>query len=173
MNATDVFEYGIPQFIRTLTALKGCLKKAALHAEQKKFEVNTFFEMRLAPDQFNLGRQIQIATDNAKGYASRLSGKTAPVFEDKEKTLPEFEQRLEKAIQYLQEFKPSDFEAWETKKVSFPWNPGKELTAKDYVLTHAIPNFYFHVSMAYAIMRENGVDLGKSDYLGLQPWKNA
>jgi uncharacterized protein len=170
MDANDIFEIAVPQFTRTLTALKGSLKKAAMHADQKKFDVNTFFEMRLAPDQFHLGRQIQIATDNAKGFAFRLSGKTAPVFEDKEKTYQEFDQRLDKTIQLLAQFKPGDFEGWQSKRISFPWYPGKELGAKDYVITHALPNFYFHTAMAYAILRENGVDLGKADFLGQQPW---
>lgn len=172
MNATDIYEF-IPQLTKNLNALRGCLKKAAAHADAKKFDASNFFEMKLAPDQFNLGKQIQISTDNAKGLFARLSGQTPPVFEDKEKTIAEFEARIDKTLKFLEGFKPSDFEAWQTKKATFPWYPGKMLDAKDYVYSYALPNFYFHTAMAYAIFRENGVDVGKSDFLGQLNWKDA
>lgn len=170
MNAYDLYEFSLPQFIRTLKALKGCISKAAAHADQKKFDVNNFFQMRLAPDQFNLGKQIQICTDTAKGFAARLSKQTPPAYEDNEKTIQEFQARIDKTIKYLEGFKPSDFEGYEKTQATFPWYPGKALAAKDYIVTHAIPNFYFHMATAYSILRENGVDLGKADYLGEQPW---
>lgn len=171
MNAHDLYEFTVPQFTGTLKALKGCLQKAAMHADQKKFDMNHFFEMRLAPDQFTLGKQLQIAADTAKGFVARMSGQTAPAYEDNEKTLQEFNARLDKTIAYLETFKPANFEGYEKRQASFPWYPGKYLEAKDYVITHAIPNFYFHATTAYAILRENGVDLGKTDFLGQQPWK--
>jgi uncharacterized protein len=173
MNANDIYDLGVRQFTRTLRALKGCLAKAAAHADQKKFDVNKFFDMRMAPDQFPLSRQIQAAADTARGYCARLSGQTMPSIEDNEKTLAEFYERIDKTIAYLATFKPMDFEGWEKRMISFKFYPGKELTAPDYVVTHALPNFYFHTAMAYAILRENGVEVGKSDFLGDQPWRNV
>lgn len=127
---------------------------------------------RLIMDQFPLVRQIQSACDNAKLCATRLTGKEGPVFPDTEKTYPEIQKRIKDTVAYLQTLSAHDFQGWETKKATFPWMPGKHLDAPDYVVQFMIPNFYFHVTTAYAILRANGVDLGKIDYLGQLPFKS-
>ena len=166
-----VFEATIPQFMLTLNALKGVLSKAKAWGEPKKIEMETFFQTRLAPDMLPLGKQIQIACDTAKGAASRLTGVTAPVFEDNEKSFDDYMNRIQKTMNYLESFKPEQFNGFENKTVEFPWYPGKFIMGKDFLIQHAMPNFYFHTSMAYAILRANGVDLGKTDFLGNQNWK--
>jgi hypothetical protein len=128
-------------------------------------------QSRLAPDQFNFIRQIQIACDTAKLGASRLTGKAAPVQEDNEKTLNDIKARIESVIKYLGEFKPEDFKSAATASITQPRWEGKTLTGEQYTIHHIIPNFYFHVTTAYAILRHNGVDIGKKDYLGAMPYK--
>lgn len=166
----SVYDLTVPQFVRELNALKGILRKAQAFAEVKKIEPTVLFQTRLAPDQFPFIRQIQIATDNAKGCVARLSGKEAPVFEDKEQTLDELFQRLDKTISFLEKFNADDFKDYESKTIRFPWYPGKHLTGKAYLVQHAIPNFYFHMTTAYSILRASGVELGKGDFLGQQEW---
>lgn len=165
-----VHESTLPQFMLTLNAMKGILTKAKKWSEPKKVEMETFFQTRLAPDMFPLGRQIQIACDVAKGVASRLTGVAAPVFEDTEKTFDDYMNRIQKTMAFLEGFKPEQFAGYETKKIEFPWVPGKYLNGKDYLVQHAIPNFYFHVSAVYMILRANGIELGKGDFLGNQNW---
>lgn len=166
-----IFELTVPQFIKTLKNLNGFLDKAAGFADSKKFEMDVLLNSRLAPDQFPLTRQIQIVCDTAKLGASRLTGKAAPVNEDNEKTLAEVKARIQGTIAYLESMKPEDFKNAATATITTPRWEGKTLTGNDYVIHHVIPNFYFHVTTAYAIMRHNGVDLGKKDYLGEIPYK--
>jgi uncharacterized protein len=160
-----------PQFIKMLTNLNKLIDKAAAYAEAKKFDVEILLNSRLAPDQFNFIRQVQIACDTAKLSAARLTGKEAPVWEDQEKTLIEVKARIEKTIAYLKEFSPSDFEGAEGRTVTQPRWEGKYLSTTEYVLEHALPNIYFHITTAYSILRHNGVDVGKKDYLGELPFK--
>lgn len=166
-----LYELTIPQFAKTLNNLSRILDKGAQYAEQKKFDVEVLLQSRLAPDQFNLTRQIQIACDTAKLCASRLSGKEAPVHTDQEKTLAELKTRIEQTVAYLNSFSKKDFSGAESKEIHHPRWEGKWLTGEDYVLQHAIPNFYFHVTTAYSILRHNGVDIGKKDYLGELPYR--
>ncbi len=161
----------VPQFKKMLQNLNRILDKAASHAETKKIDFEIFLNSRLFPDQFNLIRQIQIACDTAKMGAARLSGKEAPVHEDKEKTLPELKNRIEAVIQYLATFSEEDFKGAEERKISQPRWEGKYLTGWEFAMQHAIPNLYFHVTTAYAILRHNGVEVGKKDYLGEMPYK--
>ncbi len=172
-NHDLVYEMIIGQYGKNLQALRGILAKTKEFAEQRKFDVNLFLDMKLAPDMFALIRQIQMVTDNAKGAASRLSGKEMPKFEDTEKTWGELEARLDRTLNYLHSFKKNDFEQFESKKVSFPWYPGKELSGKDYFLSFALPNFYFHLTTVYAILRSAGVPIGKESFLGELNWKNT
>jgi len=167
----SVYEQSIPQFMNELNALKGILAKTKAWSEAKKMDVNVFWGMRLAPDMFPLGKQIQIVCDGAKAFAGRLTSKPAPVFEDKEQTYEEFIARINNTMSYLETIKPEDFAGYENKNIEFPWYPGMYLMGKDYVIQHAIPNFYFHLTTTYAILRSNGVDLGKMDFLGQQNWK--
>jgi hypothetical protein len=166
-----LYEITIPQFTKMLTNLNKIIDKAALNAESRKFDVEVLFNSRLAPDQFNFIRQIQIACDTAKLCASRLSGKEAPVQEDNEKTLAEVKARIESVITYLGTFKKEDFNGAEERKISQPRWEGKYLTGEEYALQHALPNIYFHITTAYSILRHNGVDIGKKDYLGEMPYK--
>jgi uncharacterized protein len=167
----SIFEMTIPQFILTLTSVKKILVKAGTFADQKKMTNEELLKARLAPDQFPLGKQIQIACDVAKFCASRLTGEQAPSFDDSEKTVEELCLRIDKTIDYLRQFKPEQFMGYEKRKASFPWYPGHYLDGHNYLIQHAVPNFFFHVTTAYSILRFLGVELGKADYLGNQNWK--
>lgn len=167
-----LYEITIPQFAKVLKNLNAILDKGAAYADHKKFEMDVLLNSRLAPDQFNLIRQIQIATDSAKLCAFRLTGKEAPKHDDKETTLAELKTRIQDVLTYFNGLKPTDFQGSENKKITQPRWEGKWLTGEEYVLQHALPNFYFHVTTAYSILRHNGVDIGKKDYLGELPYKN-
>lgn len=166
-----LYEITVPPFIKALGNLKTFLEKGNQFAETKKFSVENLLNARLAPDQFSLTRQVQIACDTAKLGVARLTGKNAPPFEDTEKTLPELYARIDKTVAYLNTVTPEDFAGADTRRVSTPRWEGKSLSGTEYALHHAIPNFYFHLATAYAILRHNGVDLGKKDYLGDLPLK--
>lgn len=139
---------------------------AAAYAETKKFDSNVFLTLRLAPDQFAFARQVQITCDTAKLGASRLSGKEAPVQADTEQTLEELRARVKSVIAYLDGFTAKDFEGVAGRTVTQPRWEGKIMTAHDYLLEHALPNFYFHLTHVYAILRHSGVSVGKRDFLG-------
>jgi len=165
MQQNVIFDTIVTGFIRNLHGLKTILHKTEEHAKNNKFDVNTFMDVKLAPDMFNFTRQIQMASDNAKGAVARLSGKEAPKFDDNEKNWEELIARVDKTINYLSQFKADDFKNYADHKISFPWYPGMHLTGHDYLTSFAIPNFYFHVTTAYAIARSQGVALGKRDYI--------
>ncbi|MBX3021778.1 MAG: DUF1993 domain-containing protein [Bdellovibrionales bacterium] len=162
----------VPQFQKMLTNLQKILDKGAAYADAKKFDVNVLMHSRLAPDQFPLIKQIQIACDTAKLACARLTGKDGPVNEDKEQTFQEIRARIDSTLAYLKTLKPADFNGAEEKKISQPRWEGKWLTGSEYVLHHALPNIYFHITTAYSILRHNGVDVGKKDYLGEMPYKH-
>ncbi|MES2823001.1 MAG: DUF1993 domain-containing protein [Pseudomonadota bacterium] len=164
--ATMVTQYG-----KTLDNLSACLEKAEKYAESKKFDVEVLLNARLAPDQFNLIRQVQIACDTAKFGAARLCGKEAPSHPDTEKTLAELQARIKTVQAYLSTFEPKDFDGAEDRHVSQPRWEGKYLTGTEFAIQHSIPNLFFHVTTAYAILRHNGVDVGKKDFLGAMPYK--
>jgi hypothetical protein len=166
-----IYELTVPQFVKTLKNLNAMLDKAAGYADSKKFEMSVLLESRLAPDMLPFTRQIQITCDTAKLGASRLTGKAAPVQDDNEKTLSEVKARIESTIAYLQTMKVEDYKNAATVTVTTPRWEGKTLTGEQYAINHVIPNFYFHVTTAYAILRHNGVDIGKKDYLGEMPYK--
>jgi hypothetical protein len=168
-----LFDLIVPQLAKTLQNMEGWIDKTLEHAKTKKFEANDLLTARLAPDQLPLVFQLQSSCDNAKLIASRLSGKEAPKHPDTEKTWDEIRARIRSVRAYLGTFKPSDFDGAETRFVSFPWLPGKVLTGPDYAREFALQNFYFHVTTAYSILRHNGVDLGKTDYIGPLPFKDA
>ena len=166
-----LYESTVIQFSKMLQNLNRILDKGAAHADQKKFEFEVLLNSRLAPDQFNLTRQIQIACDTAKGCAASLSGTEAPVHEDNEKTLGELKMRIEKVIKYLATFSADHFKGAAERKITRPRWEGKYLTGMEFANQHAIPNMYFHITTAYSILRNNGVDIGKKDYLGEMPFK--
>lgn len=170
MNVS-VYDITVPQFVRELTALKAILHKAGEFAEKKKIQPEVLLQTRLAPDQFPLSRQIQITSDGAKACAARLTGIEAPVFEDKEQKLEEFMVRLDKTITFLKTVKAESFAGYEKRTARFPWNPGYFMDGHTYLVQHALPNFYFHLTTAYSILRASGLELGKADYLGKQDWQ--
>jgi hypothetical protein len=162
----------IPPFVKALTNLNVILDKGQEFADAKKIDSTVLLNTRLIADQFPLTRQIQIACDTAKLGAARLAGKEAPVHDDKEATMAELKNRVNDVIKYLNSFKPEDFKGAEERKISQPRWEGKWMTGEDYLLQHAIPNIYFHVTTAYSILRSQGVDVGKKTYLGEMPYKH-
>ncbi len=165
-----LYDMTIPQFIKILGNLSHFLDKAAQHADHKKFETSVYMNSRLAPNQFDFTKQVQIACDTAKLTASRLTGKEAPKNEDNEKTFAELKTRIESTTKFLKTITAKDFEGADVKRITTPRWEGKTLSGKDLVICHSIPNFYFHVTTAYAILRHNGVEVGKADYLGPLPF---
>lgn len=167
------YDITVVQFSKMLQNLSAILNKGASFAETKKVDVAVLLNARLAPDQFHLIRQVQIACDTAKLGAARLTGKTdsAPKHADDETTLAQLQQRISDTVAYLASFTEADFSQAATQKISQPRWEGKYLTGYEFLIQHVIPNLYFHISTAYAILRHNGVDVGKKDYLGAMPYK--
>lgn len=161
----------IQQMGHSLLALSAQLDKAQAYAGERKFEIDSLFTARLAPDQHSLGRQIQSACDSAKFAAARLSGREAPSHPDTEQSLAEFKARIEHVVDYLRSFGEGDFEGAETRKVVLPFMPDKFSYGHEYLCHFANPNFHFHLVHAYAILRHNGVPLGKLDYITALPLK--
>jgi hypothetical protein len=162
-----MYYLAIRQFARTLKNLDAILEKTIQHAQARKFDVNNFCSARLTPDMLPFLAQVRIACDNAKAAAANLAGKVAPKHEDTETTVEDLRARIAKCVAYLDTFTEKDFENTSPKtiaKLAYP--PGKALYADEYLFARQIPNFYFHVSMAYALLREGGVEIGKDDYLG-------
>ena len=166
-----IYDLTVIQFSKMLHNLSDLLGKAAQLAETKKFDIEVLLQSRLAPDQFNLIRQIQITCDTAKLCASRLTAKEAPVQADDEKTLNQLKARIDSVISYLGKMSESDYKEAASRHISQPRWEGQYLTGQEFVQHHAIPNFYFHLTTAYAILRHNGVEIGKKDYLGKMPYK--
>ena len=151
---------------KLLRNMDGWFEKAKANAAARKFDVNVLMQARLAPDMFPLVRQVQAACDSAKFAAARTAGKEPPAHADTEQTIDDARARIATVVAYLETFKASDFDGAEKRTISNPRWEGKTMTAPDYFVEHAVPNFFFHFSIAYAILRHNGVDVGKRDYLG-------
>jgi hypothetical protein len=165
--AITIYDQLVPVFSHMLSALDKVLTKAEADAVARKIDPDVLVNYRLAPDMFPLVRQIQIMTDGAKGCASRLAGQDPPKWADDEKTFADLHARIAKTIAHLKTFKPEQFEGAEKRAIEmkFP-NATFNFTGKDYFLNFVIPNFYFHYTTAYAILRHNGVPIGKGDFLG-------
>lgn len=163
----SMYQATVPVFIRMLSNLSTILQKADHYAESKKIDPSALINARLAPDMFPLSFQIQIATDAAKGCAARLANMEIPSFPDTETTFAQLHQRLEKTINFLKTLTPEQVDGSEEHSISLKI-AGQEMNFKgqEFALHFSLPNFYFHVSMAYAILRHNGLDIGKKDYLG-------
>lgn len=149
-----------------LTNLDGYLTKAIAHAEARGFNPEVLFSYRLAPDQYALSRQVQATCDAAKAAAARLAGKEPPSHPDTETTLAELRARIATVLAYLDTFTDADFEGAEAREIRLPFAPGTVIVGADYLCDLATPNFYFHLTMAYAILRHAGVPLGKTDFIG-------
>jgi hypothetical protein len=156
----------VSQMKKMLGQLDGWLEKATVFAQAKKFDSNVYLGLRLAPDQFALARQVQTACDTAKLVAARLAGKEAPAHPDTEQTLDELRARVRTVMTYLDGFTPKDFEGAATRVITQPRWEGKVMSGADYFLEHGVPNFFFHLTHVFAILRHNGVEIGKRDYLG-------
>jgi hypothetical protein len=157
----------VPPIVRSLSNLRNILEKAAAHAEAKKIDPSVLINARLYPDMFALSRQVQIATDVAKGAVSRLAGLEPPKYEDNEATFPELLARLDKTIALLESFSPAQIDGSEDKTITLPMHDKTAtFTGINYLLDFVLPNVYFHVTTTYAILRHNGVEIGKNDFLG-------
>jgi hypothetical protein len=142
------------------------IDKAEAHAAGRKYELDTLLDARLAPDMFPLARQFQSVCDSAKFAAAFTAGKEPPSHPDTEKTFGELRTRITSVIEYLGTFTEADFANTDAREVKRPRWEGKSMHATDYLLEQGVPNFFFHLNMAYAILRHNGVELGKRDYIG-------
>ena len=156
-----------PPVIRTLNALSAILDKAAAHCEARKIEPSVLLGYRLAPDMFALTRQIQVATDQAKGMAARLAGVDVPSYPDTESTIDELKVRIAKTVDYVKSFLPEQFAECEDREVTLKMRSGERtFNGRDYAFGFVLPNFYFHATTAYDILRHAGVELGKLDFMG-------
>jgi hypothetical protein len=165
-SMTD-FHAQLVQMTKMLNSLDKWLEKAAEHAKAKGFEPAVLLQSRLAPDMFTLSRQIQSACDGVKFLAARTAGKDAPKHADGDDfTLEQLRARIRSVLEYVSGFSAKDFEGAQTRVVPLGFMPGKGVLAPDFVHEMSVPNTYFHLCMAYAILRHNGVNLGKMDFLG-------
>jgi hypothetical protein len=163
----------LPVFEIELNALSAILDKAEAFAAAKKIDSAVLLNSRLAPDMFALTRQVQIACDQAKNGSSRLAGVEAPRFEDNETTIDQFKARLAKTVAYLKTLDPKKIDASAGREITFPLGPTDkgQMKGDDYLNHFVLPNFYFHLTAGYAILRHCGVDIGKRDFLGAIPIK--
>ena len=163
----SMYQASIPVFIHSMKCLIGILEKGLKHAEARNFDPAVLVNSRIAPDMFPLSRQVQIVTDQAKGCGARLAGLEPPKFEDNETTIPELIARINRTIEYLQTLKPAQIDGTEDKAITLTF-PGRtfNFVGHAYLLNFVIPNVFFHMTMTYALLRHNGVDVGKQDFIG-------
>jgi hypothetical protein len=164
----SMYKASVPVFVQFLTSLSAVLDKAAAYAEAKKVEPAVLLNTRLAPDMFPLVRQVRAATDHAISACGRLAGADMPSFSDTEATIPELKDRIAKTIDFLKSLKPTQIDGSEDKeiKIKFPSGATREFTGQSLLLTGSLPNFYFHCTTAYDILRHCGIELGKRDFMG-------
>jgi len=166
MTKVSMHAVSAPIFVRNLNNLASMLSKAEQQAKTKGYDPAVLLNQRLAPDMFPLTKQIQIACDHAKGCVARLAGEPPEVMEDTETTFAELQARIKKVLGIVQSYKPEQFDGSETREITIKIpNSEFKFSGLDYVNHWAMPNFYFHATMAYAILRHNGIDLGKRDFL--------
>ncbi len=163
----SIYDLSIPVLTRGLTNLTAILDKAAAHAAAKKIDPAVLAQARLFPDMVPLSRQVQITCDTAKGAAARLAGVEVPKHEDTEKTIEELKQRVAKTLEFVKSIKAEQLHGAESKTIEmkFP-NSTLTFTGLTYLANFVLPNFFFHISMTYALVRTNGIEVGKMDYLG-------
>jgi hypothetical protein len=163
----SMYQASVPVFARGLENLATILAKGAAHAEAKKIDPAVFITARLAPDMFPFSRQVQIASDAAKGCVARLAGAEVPSYPDTETTFPQLQERVARTIDFVMGFAAARIDGSEERSVTLKMR-GEDRTfrGQDYLLKLALPNFFFHVTTAYDILRHNGVEVGKVDYLG-------
>ena len=163
----SMYQASVPTIIRALDNLAAILEKAAQHAEAKKFPIEGFINARLAPDMFPLVKQVQIASDVSKGGCARLAQVEPPAFADDESTFQQLVERLRKTIDFLRTLKPEQIDGSEERTVTWKTRTAeRSMKGQPYLLNHVLPNVFFHSATAYDILRHNGVELGKMDFLG-------
>jgi hypothetical protein len=163
----SMYQASAPRLINSMRNLSSILDKTQTYIDTKKIDPAALLQFRLFPDMLNLTRQIQIATDTAKGVVARLAGVDIPAYEDNETSVAELQARIAKTIAFIEGFTPAQIDGTEDKAiVTKRGDKETHYTGMQFLLGHAIPNVYFHVSIAFAILRHNGVEIGKRDYLG-------
>lgn len=165
---TTMYSTSVPVFQQMLGSLQVILQKAKTHAAEKKIDDQVFLQARLAPDMFPLIRQVQIATDFAKGVSARLAGVEVPDFQDTENSFDDLQVRLNKTLAFIASLSPAQFEGSEQREIVLrPGTPKeKKMLGTAYLLSYGLPQFFFHTTTSYAILRHHGVELGKRDYMG-------
>jgi uncharacterized protein len=163
----SMYQASVPPITRALNNLAAILEKAAAHVEAKKIEPNVLVDSRLFPDMFPLAKQVQIASDISKGGTARLAQVEPPAYEDNEKTFADLVARLRKTVAFLETLKPEQIDGSEDRTVTWKTRTAeKSMQGQPYLFNHVLPNVFFHVTTAYNILRHNGVELGKQDFLG-------
>ena len=164
----SMYSVSVPVFIQHLNGLSAVLDKAAAHAASRKIKEEDFLQMRLAPDMFPLVRQVRAATDHAGNGAARLAGKDAPKFANDETTIAQLEDRIGKTIEFLKSVKSGEVDGTEDKDITitFPNGNTRQFKGQGYLLGNSLPNFFFHTTTAYDIIRQCGVEVGKRDFMG-------
>ena len=164
--AISMYRASVPVFQQMLPALGGCLRKGTDYAAAKKVDPAVLLQSRLYPDMFPLVRQVQIATDFAKGTVARLAGQEPTKFEDTETTFDQLQARISRTLDLIREYKPSQIDGSEEREITLTLgNQTRSFKGENYLVNFALPNFYFHATTAYAILRHNGVEVGKGDYM--------
>lgn len=165
---TTMYSTSVPVFQQMLGSLQVILQKTKAHAAEKKIEDQVFLQARLAPDMFNLIRQVQIATDFAKGVSARLAGVEVPDYQDTEQTFEDLQTRLSKTLNFIAQLDAAQFDGSEQREIILrPGTPKeKKMLGQAYLLSYGLPQFFFHTTTTYAILRHHGVELGKRDYMG-------
>lgn len=168
MTTPYMYKTSIPVFKQLLTSLSAILTKAETYAAEKKFEPAVLLNARLYPDMFPLIRQVQVAADFAKSVSARLAGVEVPAYEDNEQTFADLQARIAKTLSFIESLTPTQFEGSETRDIVLrPSTPKeKKMIGHNYLINYGLPQFFFHVTTAYAILRHNGLDVGKGDFMG-------
>jgi hypothetical protein len=168
--AISIYDFSIPVLIRGLSNMSAILAKGAAHAEAKKFDSVALAQSRLIPDMYPFTRQVQIACDTAKGAAGRLAAIEIPKHEDTETTFAQLDARIKKTVDFLKSVTPAQLQGAETRSIELKFPDGAmKFTGLTYLTGFVLPNFYFHATMVYALLRKGGVDVGKDDFLGPMP----
>ena len=166
-----LYQFTVPVVTKALKALDQILEKTPAFLQEKGRQESSLMDLRLAPDMFPFKKQVQIACDNAKGVAARLSGMEVPSHADTEETIAELRVRIQKTLEFIGGVSEASFEGAESRQITLPYFPGIYLTGMDYAREYVLPNFFFHVTTAYALLRKEGMNIGKGDYLGGLPMK--
>jgi hypothetical protein len=164
----SMYQASVPAFIRSLKNLAAILDKAAAHAQTRKIDETVLLGSRLFPDMLPLTRQVQLVSDTAKSGAGRLAGAEFPSYEDKEATFQELQQRIRNTVSYLETLTPAQIDGSEDRTISWQTRSStRTMQGLPYLMEHVLPNVHFHATTAYAILRHNGVEIGKKDFLGI------